>query len=68
MYLLCIIFIENRFKKNLYKYLKSKNINPITCDEWADLFGGVEGIFKNKSNNYLNCYDIRRNSHSLGLD
>ena len=62
------VYIENRFKKNLYKYLKSKNINPILCDEWTDLFGGVEGIFKNKSNNYLNCYDIRRNSHSLGLD
>ena len=46
------VYIENRFKKNLYKYLKSKNINPILCDEWTDLFGGVEGIFKNKSNNF----------------
>ena len=36
-------------------------------NEWTDIVGGVEGIVKNPSGNYLNCYDVRRNSFASGL-
>ena len=60
------VFLENRFEK-LNKILKNKNFNINFFNEWTDIVGGVEGIVKNSYGNYLNCYDVRRNSHSTGL-
>ena len=60
------IYLENRYKK-LNSLLKNKDYNINFFDEWTDIVGGVEGIIKNSSGNYLNCYDVRRNSHANGL-
>ena len=57
------VFIENRFKS----LTKNKNYNIKSFSEWTDIVGGVEGIVKNSSGNYLNCYDVRRNSQASGL-
>jgi len=60
------IYFENRYG-NLLGQLNSQNFNIKKFDEWTDIVGGVEGITKNSFGNYLNCYDVRRNSHSQGL-
>ena len=57
------VFIEDRFKS----LSKNKNYNIKSFSEWTDIVGGVEGIFKNPSGNYLNCYDVRRNSQASGF-
>ena len=57
------VFIEERFKS----LSKNKNYNIKSFSEWTDIVGGVEGIVKNSSGNYLNCYDVRRNSQASGL-
>ena len=57
------VFIENRFKL----LFKNKNYNIKSFSEWTDIVGGVEGIVKNSSGNYLNCYDVRRNSQASGF-
>ena len=57
------VFIEDRFKS----LSKNKNYNIKSFSEWTDIVGGVEGIVKNPSGNYLNCYDVRRNSQASGL-
>ncbi len=57
------VFIENRFKS----LTKNKKYNIKSFSEWTDIVGGVEGIVKNSSGNYLNCYDVRRNSQASGL-
>ena len=46
---------------------KNKNYNIKSFSEWTDIVGGVEGIVKNPSGNYLNCYDVRRNSQASGF-
>ena len=60
------VYFENRYEK-LNAILKNKNININFFNEWTDIVGGVEGIVKNPSGNYLNCYDVRRNSFASGL-
>ena len=60
------VYFENRYEK-LNAILKNKNININFFKEWTDIVGGVEGIVKNPSGNYLNCYDVRRNSFASGL-
>ena len=60
------VYFENRYEK-LNAILKNKNININFFNEWTDIVGGVEGIVKNPSGNYLNCYDVRRNSSASGL-
>ena len=57
------VFIEDRFKS----LSKNKNYNIKSFSEWTDIVGGVEGIVKNPSGNYLNCYDVRRNSQASGF-
>ena len=57
------VFIEDRFKS----LSKNKNYNIKSFSEWTDIVGGVEGIVKNPSGNYLNCYDVRRNSQACGF-
>ncbi|MDC3174235.1 gamma-glutamyltransferase [Candidatus Pelagibacter sp.] len=57
------VFIEERFKS----LSKNKNYNIKSFSEWTDIVGGVEGIVKNPSGNYLNCYDVRRNSQASGF-
>ena len=57
------VFIEDRFKS----LSKNKNYNIKSFSEWTDIVGGVEGIVKNSSGNYLNCYDVRRNSQASGF-
>ena len=57
------VFIEDRFKS----LSKNKNYNIKSFSEWTDIVGGVEGIVKNSYGNYLNCYDVRRNSQATGL-
>ena len=60
------IYFENRYD-NFNKLIKNKNFNIDFFNEWTDIVGGVEGIIKNSSGNFLNCYDVRRNSHANGL-
>ena len=60
------IYFEKRFD-NFNTLIKNKNFNINFFDEWTDIVGGVEGIVKNSSGNFLNCYDVRRNSHANGL-
>ena len=60
------VYFENRYEK-LNAIFKNKNININFFKEWTDIVGGVEGIVKNPSGNYLNCYDVRRNSFASGL-
>ena len=57
------VFIEDRFKS----LSKNKNYNIKSFSEWTDIVGGVEGIVKNSYGNYLNCYDVRRNSQASGF-
>ena len=60
------VYFEKRFN-NFKTLIKNKNFNINFFDEWTDIVGGVEGIVKNSSGNFLNCYDVRRNSHANGL-
>ena len=61
------IFVENRFNQSLYKSLIKNGFSVKLLPEWTDIVGGVEGIQKNKDENFLCGYDIRRNSSAIAL-